>query len=46
MLDPLTIARGDHDRPAVVGAPLAAKALERYQAELKPRLKALRQLGD
>ena len=46
MIDPLTIARGDHDRPAVVGAPLTAKALERFKAELVPRLKALRQLGD
>lgn len=46
MLDPLTIARGDEERPAVVGAPLTGKALERYKAELVPRLKALRQLGD
>ena len=46
MLDPLTIARGDEQRPAVVGAPLAGKALERYKAELVPRIKALRQLGE
>ena len=45
MLDPLTIARGDQERPAVVGAPLTAKALERFKTELVPRLKALRQLG-
>ena len=46
MQDPLMIARGDEARPAVVGAPLAGKALERYKAELVPRIKALRQLGD
>ncbi len=46
MQDPLMIARGDEARPAVVGAPLAGKALERYKAELVPRIKALRQLGE
>jgi murein DD-endopeptidase MepM/ murein hydrolase activator NlpD len=46
MQDPLMIARGDEARPAVVGASLAGKALERYKAELVPRIKALRQLGE
>ena len=46
MQDPLMIARGDEARPAVVGPRLAGKALERYKAELVPRIKALRQLGE
>ena len=45
-LDPLLIARGDEQRPPVVGAPLEGKALERFKVEATPRQKALRQLGD
>jgi murein DD-endopeptidase MepM/ murein hydrolase activator NlpD len=44
-LDPLTIARGDEQRPPVVGAALTGKALARFHAEVAPWLKALRQLG-
>ena len=45
MLDPLVIARGDEQRPPVVGAPLRDKALARFKAEAAPWLRALRPVG-
>ncbi len=42
MLDPLLIARGDDQRPPVVGAPLRDRALERFKTEAAQRLRALR----
>lgn len=42
LLDPLVIARGDEQRPPVIGAPLRDKALARFKAETAPWLRALR----
>ena len=45
MLDPLMIVRGDEGRPAIVGAPLRDKQLERFKTETAPWSRALRPLG-
>lgn len=45
MLDPLTIARSDDQRPPVLGAPLNDKALDRFKAEVVPWQRALRQIA-
>jgi len=45
MLDPLTIARNDDQRPPILGAALTDKALDRYKAEVVPWLRALRHIG-
>ncbi len=45
MLDPLVIVRGDEGRPAIVGAPLRDKQLERFKTETAPWSRALRPLG-
>jgi murein DD-endopeptidase MepM/ murein hydrolase activator NlpD len=45
ILDPLTIARGDDQRPPVVGPPLTGKALDRFKAEVVPWHRALRHIG-
>lgn len=46
LLDPLIIARGDEQRPPVVGAPLRDKALARFKAEVTPWLRALRPVSN
>lgn len=45
MQDPLMIARGDEARPAIVGAPLRDRQLERFKAETAPWSRALRPVG-